>query len=78
MNSLIERLIARHRLINREIRRELTRPLPDQFRLGQLKKQRLRAKDGLFRHLPQATEFRRTARFVLARLRRQGLLLKGI
>ena len=76
MNSLIERLIATHRLLNREIRRELKRPWPDQLRLTRLKKQRLSAKDALFRHLPDASDFRRAARAVLGRMQGRHLRLR--
>lgn len=69
MNAMIERLIAGHRLINREIRRELQRRLPDSLRLMQLKKQRLAIKDRLFRHYPDAAQFRRAARIALRRFR---------
>lgn len=65
MNTLIERLIAAHRVLNREIRRELARRVPDQFRLNRLKKERLAVKDRLFRHLPDAAEMRRAARLAL-------------
>jgi hypothetical protein len=33
MSNLIERLIAAHRVLNREIRRELARRVPDSLRL---------------------------------------------
>ena len=69
MNQLIERLIAAHRLLNREIRRELSRRVPDAFRLKRLKKERLAIKDRLFRHFPDASEMRRVARIALARAR---------
>ena len=69
MNALIRRLIATHRQLNREIRQELARRLPDQLRVTHLKKQRLAIKDQLFRHLPSAAEFRRAARQVLRPLR---------
>ena len=69
MNSLIERLIATHRMLNREIRRELQRRLPDSLRLADLKKRRLAVKDQLFRHRPNAADFRSAARQVLARFR---------
>ena len=69
MNQLIERLIAAHRLLNREIRRELARRVPDRFRLTRLKKERLAIKDRLFRHFPDAAEMRRAARIALARAR---------
>ena len=69
MNALIERLIATHRLLNREIRRELGRRIPDQLRLTRLKKQRLAVKDQLFRHVPEAGELRRLARKLLKRFR---------
>jgi uncharacterized protein YdcH (DUF465 family) len=71
MNALIERLIATHRLLNREIRRELGRRLPDQLRVTRLKKQRLAVKDQLFRHVPEAGELRRLARKLLKRFRPQ-------
>ncbi|MBY8828787.1 YdcH family protein [Hephaestia mangrovi] len=69
MNSLIERLIATHRHLNREIRREAARGVPDHFRLRHLKKQRLAVKDRLVRHIPEASEFRRAACRLLARVR---------
>jgi uncharacterized protein YdcH (DUF465 family) len=69
MNAMIERLIAAHRMINREIRRELRHRLPDSLRLKHLKKQRLAVKDRLFRHYPDAAQFRRAARVALRRFR---------
>ena len=69
VNQLIERLIAAHRLLNREIRRELSRRAPDSFRLVRLKKERLAIKDRLFRHFPDAAEMRRVARVALRRAR---------
>ena len=69
MNSLIERLFAAHRLLNREIRREAAHRHPDEYRLKRLKKQRLAVKDRLFRHLPSAGEMRRVARAFLSRSR---------
>lgn len=69
MSNLIERLIAAHRILNREIRRELARRVPDQLRLIRLKKERLAIKDRLFRHFPDAAEMRRIARVALRRTR---------
>jgi uncharacterized protein YdcH (DUF465 family) len=69
MNALVERLIATHRQLNREIRRELAQRLPDQMRLTRLKKHRLATKDQLVRHMPDAAEFGRAARRLLGRLR---------
>ena len=69
MNSLIERLIASHRLLNREIRRETARGVPDQLRLRHLKKQRLAIKDRLVRHVPEASDLRGTVRRLLTRAR---------
>jgi uncharacterized protein YdcH (DUF465 family) len=69
MNILIERLIAAHRVLNREIRRELSLRLPDQFRLRHLKKERLAIKDRLFRTFPDAAEMRSATRLALARVR---------
>jgi hypothetical protein len=66
---LIERLIAAHRILNREIRRELARRVPDHLRLIRLKKERLAIKDRLFRHFPDAAEMRRIARDALRRTR---------
>lgn len=71
MNVLIERLLATHRLLNREIRRELAHRIPDQFRVKRLKKQRLAVKDQLFRHVPDAGELRRMARTLITRFRPQ-------
>jgi hypothetical protein len=67
MTNLIERLIAAHQLINRDIRRELARIAPDTTRLRELKKRRLAIKDRLFRHVPDAAEMRRVARIALNR-----------
>ncbi|MBO9622733.1 MAG: DUF465 domain-containing protein [Sphingomonas sp.] len=69
MTQMIERLIAAHWMLNREIRRERARRTPDQFRLTRLKKERLAVKDRLFRHIPDAAEMRRMARAVLRRAR---------
>ena len=69
MNSLIGRLIATHRMLNREIRRELAHRLPDHFRVARLKKERLAVKDQLYRHVAEPGGFRRSARNMLERLR---------
>ena len=69
MNTLIERLIAAHRVLNREIRRELARRMPDDLRLRRLKKERLAIKDRLFRYFPDAAEMRSAARLALVRAR---------
>ena len=65
-NSLIERLLAAHRLLGREIVRERARPWPDGLRLARLKKERLAVKDRLARYLPDAAELRRVARAAIA------------
>ncbi len=72
MNSLIARLIAAHRMLNREIRRELAHRIPDHFRVVRLKKQRLAVKDQLHRHLAEPGSLRGAARKVLGRLRTSG------
>lgn len=69
VTQLIERLIAAHRLLNREIRRELQSRTPDRFRVIRLKKERLAIKDRLFRHFPVASDMRRATRVALARVR---------
>lgn len=69
MSNLIERLIAAHRVLNREIRRELARRAPDRLRLTRLKKERLAIKDRLFRHFPDAAEMHRIARGAIRRAR---------
>jgi len=66
---LIVRLIATHRMLNREIRRELKHRAPDHFRLVQLKKKRLAVKDQIYRHYPSGAGLRDAARSVLGRLR---------
>lgn len=68
MNNLIERLIAAHRMLNREIRRELAHRLPDHYRIVRLKKERLAVKDRLVRHLPEPGDLRRAARRALSRM----------
>lgn len=65
MNQIVYRLIAGHRHLNREIRRELARRSPDSFRLMHLKKERLAIKDRLFRMFPDAAEMRSAVRRVL-------------
>ncbi len=50
--TIVERLVATHRMLEREIRRELRSVLPDRFRLTQLKKHKLAVKDRLHLHLP--------------------------
>lgn len=77
MNAFIERLIATHRLLNREIRRELARRPSDQLRLARLKKQRLAIKDQLFRHVPEAGELGRLARKLFGRFRSRPLARSG-
>ena len=77
MNSLIARLIATHRMINREIRRELARRIPDHIRLTQLKKQRLMVKDQLFRHVPDPAKLRGMARMLFKRFRPQSPVRAG-
>ena len=67
MNSLIIRLVAAHRMLNREIRREAARPRPDEMRLRQLKKQRLAVKDRLFKHLRSISEMRQISRLLTGR-----------
>ncbi|MDF7774546.1 YdcH family protein [Sphingomonas sp. AOB5] len=69
MSDLIQRLVAAHQILNREIRRELSRRLPDQLRLKRLKKERLAIKDRLFRHFPDASDMRRVMRVAVARAR---------
>ena len=69
MTNLIERLIAAHRTLNRDIRRELAHRMPDHFRVVQLKKQRLAVKDRLFLYFPEAADFLRAARNALGRMR---------
>ncbi|PVX31162.1 YdcH family protein [Sphingomonas pokkalii] len=50
--TIVERLIATHRMLEREIRRELRSVLPDRFRLAQLKKHKLAVKDRLHLYMP--------------------------
>jgi hypothetical protein len=69
VSNLIERLIAAHRILNRDIRRELAHRVPDPLRLAELKKRRLAIKDRLFRHFPDAAEMRRLARGAIRRAR---------
>ncbi len=73
MNALIERLIATHRRLNGEIRRERARRAPDELRLKQLKKLRLATKDQLARHVPDGADFRRAARRLLSSFRQRRL-----
>jgi len=50
--TIVERLIATHRMLEREIRSELRRRMPDAFRVAQLKKHKLAVKDRLHLYLP--------------------------
>ena len=68
MNSPMMRLIAAHRSLNREIRRETAALRPDALRLTQLKKRRLAVKDQLFEHLRTAGEIRQIARLLIGRV----------
>jgi hypothetical protein len=52
MNTLVQRLIATHRMLEREIRRELGNRMPDAFRVAQLKRHKLAVKDRLHLYLP--------------------------
>jgi hypothetical protein len=47
MKSIIKRLLAIHRTLDREVSRELAHPRPDQMRLARLKRERLATKDRL-------------------------------
>ncbi len=47
MKTTIQRLLATHRALDREVSHELAQRLPDQHRLSRLKKQRLLIKDRL-------------------------------
>ena len=49
MHPRLYRLIETHERIDRALRREQRRPLPDWFRLLRLKKLKLRAKDLIHR-----------------------------
>ncbi len=49
MHPRLYRLIEAHQRIDRRLRLELRRPLPDPFRLMQLKKLKLRVKDTIHR-----------------------------
>jgi hypothetical protein len=49
MHPRLFRLIEAHQRIDRRLRSELQRPLPDPFRLMQLKKLKLRVKDTIQR-----------------------------
>ena len=51
MNIMLDRLIAAHRALNREIAGEVSRRVPDALRLATLKKRRLAIKDRLHRQL---------------------------
>lgn len=46
-NSHISALRAKHDALKATIRHELSRPMPDAFRLTELKKQKLRLKESL-------------------------------
>jgi len=46
-NSHISALRAKHDALKTKIRFELSRPMPDAFRLSELKKQKLRLKESL-------------------------------
>jgi len=50
--TIVERLIATHQMLERELRSELRRRMPDAFRISQLKKHKLAVKDRLHLHLP--------------------------
>ena len=67
MNSLMIRLVAAHRMLNREIRREAAHMRPDELRLKHLKKQRLAVKDRLFKHLRSLSEMRQISRMLTGR-----------
>ena len=46
-NSHISALHAKHNALKAKIRHELSRPMPDAFRLTEMKKQKLRLKEVL-------------------------------
>lgn len=52
MGSLIERLLAAHRMLSRELRRESRRRHPDAARIARLRAERAAVKARVSRHWP--------------------------
>lgn len=69
MKSILQRLLAAHRALDREVSRELAQPNPDQLRLARLKKERLVTKDRLAYVSAKAAEAGAVARDMLAKRR---------
>jgi hypothetical protein len=69
MQSIIQRLLAAHRTLDREVSRELGQPRPDQLRLARLKRQRLATKDRLAFVTAKADAVGTVARDMLAKRR---------
>lgn len=53
MHSLVERLLAAHRMLTRELRRERRRAHPNAARIARLRAERLATKEKLARHWPR-------------------------
>lgn len=53
MHSLVERLLAAHRMLTRELRRERRRAHPSAQRIARLRAERLATKQKLSRHWPR-------------------------
>jgi hypothetical protein len=69
MKSIIQRLIAAHRALDREVTHELSRRMPDQLRLARLKKERLATRDRLSFVTAKATDVGTVARDMLSKRR---------
>jgi hypothetical protein len=69
MKSIIQRLLAAHRTLDREVSRELAQRNPDQLRLARLKRERLATKDRLAFVTAKASEVGAVARDMLAKRR---------
>jgi hypothetical protein len=69
MKSIIQRLMAAHRALDRDVSRELSQRIPDQLRLARLKRQRLATKDRLAFVTAKAADVGAVARDMLAKRR---------
>ena len=70
MSSLIERLLAAHRMLSGELRRERGRSHPNAARIARLRTERLAVKDRVGRHLPRKASAATFFRAVFVRLLR--------
>lgn len=72
MSGLIERLLAAHRMLSREVRRESRKQHPNAARIARLRAERRAIKEHVGRHAPRQPRAVTFFRTILFRLLRPG------